>query len=381
MKHQTIAAIILAAGKSGRMGKLKPLLPLGKRTVLERVVDLFLTSGVSDIRVVIGHREEDVRSRLASLRVTWIHNEEYHQGMFSSIKMGLRNLASDRTHFFMLPTDIPLVRPQTITAMLEKRNALGCETSILYPSFMDKRGHPPLISTELIPKILEWKGQGGLNMVLESHEAIARNVPVIDEFILTDMDTQSDYEHISAARGRYDIPTAAECMAILKNPAFVSDETASHCLAVSKLAVFLGRQIVIQNSGINLSRISSGAMLHDVAKGRPDHAREGAKLLSEMGFSGIADIVAGHMDIDFQENTPLTDREIVYLADKLVKGDKLVPLNARFDDKLARYGENPDAKKAILKRKNNALTIVRCFEKESGKGLQTILDDFIRNVP
>lgn len=380
MNHQATAAVILAAGKSGRMGKLKPLLPLGRVSVLERVVDLFRTAGIVDIRVVIGHREGDIRLRLASLQATWIHNENYHQGMFSSIKMGLRGLASDRTSFFMLPADIPLVRPQTVTAMLKEWNALGSRAFILYPSFLDKRGHPPLISTRLVPEILEWQGPGGLNMLLKSHESEARNLSVFDEYILKDMDTLTDYEHIAAAGSRYDIPTACECMAILQNAMFFSGETASHCLAVSRLAVFLGGRIAATNSEINLSRIRAAAMLHDIAKGRPDHAREGATLLSGMGFSGIADIVASHMDIDFPENAALTDREIVYLADKLIKGDSLVSLSDRFDGKLARYGQNPDARHAILKRKNNALRIVRCIEKESGNELQTLLDEFVRNI-
>ena len=381
MSHPATTAVILAAGKSGRMGRLKPLLPLGKRSVLERVVNLFQAAGISDIRVVIGHREEEIRQRLPTLDVTWLYNEHYHQGMFSSIKTGLRNLQPDRADFFMLPADIPLVRPGTVAAMLEERHSLGSDISILYPSFLEKRGHPPLISARLVPEILAWKGDGGLNMLLESYEAEARDVPVIDEFILKDMDTQSDYEHLTAAREKYDIPTPSECRAILEYPALVSSATAAHCLAVSRLAVFLGSRIAGRNSGIDLSRIAAGAMVHDVAKGRPDHAHEGAALLSELGFSGIADIVADHMDIDFPEETPLGDREIVYLADKLVKGDKLVPLSARFDDKLARYGENPDAKAAILRRKNNALKIVRCFERASGTPLQTHLDDFARSTP
>ncbi len=310
-----------------------------------------------------------------------MHNDNYRQGMFSSIKKGLRDLPSELSGFFMLPVDIPLVRPQTIAAMLEKWSTLENETSILYPSFLDERGHPPLISTRLIPEILRWKGQGGLNAFLESREAEARDLSVIDEYILKDMDTRPDYEYLTAARNRYDIPTAAECMAILKDRAFVSDTTASHCRTVANLAVYLGNHIVSGNSAIHLSRISSAALLHDVAKGRPDHARKGAALLSELGFPGIADIVASHMDIDFPEDAPLTDREVVYLADKLVKGDKLVSLSARFDDKLARHGQDPDARSAILKRKADTMRIVRRLEKESGKQLQSLLNEFIRNTP
>ncbi len=381
MNHQAIVAVILAAGESGRMGTFKPLLPLGERSVLERVVALFHTAGISDIRVVTGHRGEDIRHHLASLPVTWVHNDNYRKGMLSSIKAGLQDLASDRTGFFILPVDIPLVRPRTIAAMLGKWSILENETSILYPSFLDERGHPPLISARLVPEILGWKGQGGLNTILESHEAEAGDLPVIDEYILKDMDTRSDYEHITAARNRYDIPTAAECMAILKDPTFVSDKIASHCLTVSKVAVFLGSRLAPVNSEIHLSRITAAALLHDVAKGRPDHARKGAAIVSELGFPGIADIVAGHMDIDFAEDAPLTDREVVYLADKLVKGDKLVSPSVRFDDKLARHGRNPDAKSAILKRKDDTMRIVRRLEKESGKPLQSLLDEFTGNTP
>ena len=111
----------------------------------------------------------------------------------------------------------------------------------------------------------------------------------------------------------------------------------------------------------------------------PFHARAGADLLSKLGFSGIADIVSGHMDIALQVKTILTDREVVYLADKLVKEDKLVPLSVRFEDKLARHGHDPAARAAILKRKADTLAIVRLFEKECGTLLQKLLDEYVRN--
>lgn len=374
-----IAALILAAGESLRMGSPKPLLPLGGETVAERSVNLFINTGIQDIRIVTGHLAGMVRDRLPNLPVKWVHNEAYGQGMLSSIKKGVATISKDRSWFFLLPVDIPLVRPQTLSTLLEAMRVSKRDISIFHPTFMGRRGHPPLISTGLIPEILAWNGPGGLGGFLAGHHAGAVEVPLIDEFIERDMDTPADYQFLSSALSRYHIPTFAECEAMLSDTSLFAEKTASHCRMVARLAAYLGKTLAACNVSLDIERITTGALLHDIAKGEKNHAAAGAAVLQEMGYSGISDIVAAHADIEIPEASPLTEAEVVHLADKLVGADALVPLCVRFERKLSKYGHDASARAAILKRRADAESIVARMEHAAGKSFQAIMEDFPRD--
>ena len=109
-----LAAIVLAAGRSSRMGELKPLLPLGDGTVLGRAVGAFLEIGLTDVRVVIGWRAGEVGAAAAELGVATVENPDWRRGMFSSAATGVASLGNDVEAFFLLPADCALVRAETI---------------------------------------------------------------------------------------------------------------------------------------------------------------------------------------------------------------------------------------------------------------------------
>ncbi len=193
-KHVEIAALILAAGYSSRMGKFKPLLPLGPLTVIERCVRLFQETGIGDVHVVVGHRFRDLVPLIEKLGVRWILNEHYQHGMLSSIKAGIHGLENSIRAFFLLPVDIPLVRHDTIIELLSAYDRHDAE--VLYPCFRGKRGHPPLINAALRSGILSWDEEGGLRSFLQQHQSRAVNIEVADENVLLDMDTREQYEDI-----------------------------------------------------------------------------------------------------------------------------------------------------------------------------------------
>ena len=114
-----ISAIILAAGLSRRMGEQNPLMDLGGQTVLERMVSLYRRAGVIDIRVVTGHRAQAIRAALSSYPVTVVHNPCYQSGMFSSVLAGIDSLPTTIRSFFIHPVDIPLVRPHTLSLLMD----------------------------------------------------------------------------------------------------------------------------------------------------------------------------------------------------------------------------------------------------------------------
>jgi CTP:molybdopterin cytidylyltransferase MocA len=192
----SIAAIILAAGFSERMGRFKPLLPLGPCRTIERVVNTFQSAGIGDVLVVTGHRSTDVVRAVSTLSVRCITNTDYMNGMFTSVLAGIQGLSADCRAFFIHPADIPLVKPQTIrqlTVAFEDASPV-----ILYPTFDGRRGHPPLIAASLIPRILMWSGRGGLRAFLNVHGADSAELAVNDEGILMDLDTPEDYRRMQA---------------------------------------------------------------------------------------------------------------------------------------------------------------------------------------
>ena len=100
-----IAAVILAAGQSSRMEDFKPLLPLGNKCVTERVLHAFRAAGITDLIVVTGHRADELQRVVAPLKVRCVENSRYHQGMFSSVRTGIRALAASCEAFFIHPAD------------------------------------------------------------------------------------------------------------------------------------------------------------------------------------------------------------------------------------------------------------------------------------
>jgi CTP:molybdopterin cytidylyltransferase MocA len=197
------------------MGRFKPLLPLGLgqtkeqnvlgpnimelnimgQNVLERQISLFQRPEIQDIQVVTGHRVEEIKRVTGAMGIKTVFNPDYAEGMFSSVLAGLRSLDSSTCDaFFVMPVDIPLVAPGTISLLLDawKKN----EPAVVYPKFQGKRGHPPLISMAIRDKILDWPGLQGLRGALECVEDLAMDVETPDRYILMDMDYPEDYEKI-----------------------------------------------------------------------------------------------------------------------------------------------------------------------------------------
>lgn len=190
-------AIVLAAGKSRRMGRFKPLMALGGRTVLQWVLDLFAEAGIADVIIVTGYRSADVSAAVGSSLVRCVVNDHYDRGMFSSLLTGVSFLPSHCRRFFVLPVDIPLVSATTIGGLILAHDRHP-DCRIVYPVYDGRRGHPPLIDTCLVPEILQWDGHDGLRGFLRLREASAWDVCVDDEAVLLDLDTLSDHRRLEA---------------------------------------------------------------------------------------------------------------------------------------------------------------------------------------
>jgi len=366
-------AIILAAGLSSRMNAFKPLMLLGEMTILERVIRLFQSAGIEDIRVVAGYRAEDVLAVLNPLGIRSVINERYEQGMFSSVAAGVKSIEADPEAFFILPADIPLVRPQTIRTLMqawEKSETFG----LIYPTFEGKRGHPPLISSVYAGDIEQWHGEGGLSAFLAQHESYSRDAAVADENILSDLDTQADYRKLLEKYKQYDIPTVRECMALMTDIFAVEKPIQDHCRTVAAVAEKLATALNRAGNPINLGLLAAAALLHDLARNQPDHAKAGEFILKEMGFPAVADIVGAHTDITLDEDRAVQASEILYLADKSVQGERIVSITERFAKRITRHAHDPEIRERIALRLKNAVRIKERIETVTGKPLETILE-------
>jgi CTP:molybdopterin cytidylyltransferase MocA len=189
-----IAAIILAAGKSERMGRPKALLKLSSQTFLERILDTVTACGIDRPIVVAGHHYNEIAEAFPSLSLTL--NPDYERGMSTSVQAGIRALPSGVTAAGVFLVDHPLVGQDTVLALV-KRLQPG---QITLPLFGDRRGHPVFFGCELFPEILALLPDQGLNVVVRRDPARLVEVPVSSSSVLEDVDTPEDYQKLLRER-------------------------------------------------------------------------------------------------------------------------------------------------------------------------------------
>jgi molybdenum cofactor cytidylyltransferase len=362
-------ALIVAAGYSSRMGEFKPLLPIGGRTTIERAIDLFRDAGLRDVIVVTGFQSEQLNPVLRAKGVRAVFNPQFDDGMFSSIRTGVRALAADVDACFVLPADIALVRPLTIDRLLQAGENEPAQ--VIYPVFQKRRGHPPLIRRPVLDETLASDEAGGLRALLARHAGEAIEVDVIDEAIHLDIDTPQELARAREVAQCRHAPSAAECREILRRHQ-VDDRIVRHSGAVAEVSRKIAASLPHHDSRFDFAVLRAGSLLHDMAKGQPEHACVAADILEQLRFPRVARVIACHGDLDFSSKR-LDDAAIVYLADKLVRGERTVLLRERFEPALQKFSTDPAAMEAILRRLETAEQIVGEVERESGKSLQEIL--------
>jgi CTP:molybdopterin cytidylyltransferase MocA len=356
-----VAAIILAAGYSSRMGAFKPLLPLAGASALERAVGLFREAGVGDVRVVTGHRAAELGPLLKRLGVRPIFNPDYPEGMFSSVATGFSSLEEKISACFILPVDLPLVRPATVHRLWQ--TFAEAPAAVLYPTFGGKRGHPPLIAGEAARRLPGWTGEGGLKRALGQWEAQSREVVVADELILRDMDSPEDFQRLQRRAERLEIPKIAECRELLRLSYASDDPIVRHCEAVARLAVEIGTELNATGADLDLELLEAAGLLHDLARSEPAHARVGAERLRALGFTAVAEVVAVHMDLPLPIGETIDEAQLLFLADKLVQGERRVSLEERFGPARRRHRRDPAVRSGIERRRQTAQTILNRLEK------------------
>lgn len=186
-----VAAVVLAAGISSRMGQSKALLPWDERTVIEVIVSRLIAVRVSDIVVVTGHRSNDVARALADKPVQIVYNPNYLQGeMLSSLQAGLRTLDASTSACLVVLGDQPTLETRVINRVMAAY-AEG-KGDIVVPTYRGKRGHPVLIGQHFWPELLALES-GAPRDVIRRHPDDLALLDLDTDSILRDIDTPEQY--------------------------------------------------------------------------------------------------------------------------------------------------------------------------------------------
>jgi molybdenum cofactor cytidylyltransferase len=187
-----VAAILLAAGKSRRMGCCKQLLPLGGSTVIARSIGALVAGGVGKIVVVVAEEWNEVATAIRDYPVRIVANPACEGDMSSSVRAGRNVLTAEASGVIVSLCDYPLVSAGTITSLIEQHgNSPG--RSII-PCYKGRRGHPLLIPRDILDELGE---EQTLRDLLRCNPGRIRCLDVDDPGVLLDMDTPEEYHRIS----------------------------------------------------------------------------------------------------------------------------------------------------------------------------------------
>lgn len=189
-----VAALILAAGKSSRMGAANKLtLQIGGKPMVAHAVDAALASAASPVIVVTGHGDHDVRAALADRPVRFVHNPDYAEGLSTSLRAGAAALPHDIDAVAVCLGDMPDIEATHIDRLIAAFDPDEGRT-ICVPTFAGKRGNPVLWGARYLPEMRDLKGDIGAKHLIGEHEDAVCEVPMPDDAPLEDIDTPEALE-------------------------------------------------------------------------------------------------------------------------------------------------------------------------------------------
>jgi molybdenum cofactor cytidylyltransferase len=194
-----IPAVVLAAGKSSRMGgRTKALLPVADGgSFVSRIVATFREAGVEEIVIVTGHEAERVASAVAAggLPARVVMNHSFESGQFSSVLAGLDAVDRPEVEAILLTlVDVPMVSVATVRAVLQRYQQT--QAPIVRPVTGHLHGHPVLIDRQLFAALRNADPGLGAKPVVRAHVSPAGDVEVDDPGAFVDVDTPGDYKKL-----------------------------------------------------------------------------------------------------------------------------------------------------------------------------------------
>lgn len=185
----TTGALILAAGLSSRMGRFKPLLPLGESTFIDHLIHTMRAAGVGPVVVVTGWHAYELEEHFAGCDgITLVHNPDFaHTHMFHSIQLGLVALQGKCDRLLFSPADVPLASCRTMERLL------ACKASFACPLSQGKTGHPAMLDARLIAPLRAMPPEENMRSALTQLQVQPVHVVVDDPAVCMDADTPESY--------------------------------------------------------------------------------------------------------------------------------------------------------------------------------------------
>jgi molybdenum cofactor cytidylyltransferase len=197
-----IPAIVLAAGRSSRMGRAKATLPAGDgHTFLTRIVKTFIDADVDDVIVVVGHEADAIAADFSQsgLPARFVVNRDYDRGQLSSLLAGLNAIDRPGVPAVLVTlVDVPLVSTATVRAVVDSYRRTGAP--IVRPTSGDRHGHPMLIDRSLFALLRSADMATGAKPIVRAHASAEGDIAIDDEGAFIDIDTEDEYRKVIGAR-------------------------------------------------------------------------------------------------------------------------------------------------------------------------------------
>jgi molybdenum cofactor cytidylyltransferase len=198
------AGIVLAAGESSRMGREKQLLTVGGETLLGRVLDACLASGLDEVVLVLGHEARRIRASLERFqghpRLSIVVNPRHGEGMSTSLIAGLRAVEESCDRVMILLGDMPCVTPDVIDRLRLASAASGC--SLAAVTVRGRRAHPVVIGREHFEAVRSLADDRGARDLFRDHPDDLCLVDAGERYEPLDIDTPEEFERFRRSEAR-----------------------------------------------------------------------------------------------------------------------------------------------------------------------------------
>ena len=192
MMKKNIAGIVLAAGGSTRMGqKNKLILHVNGMSIISSTVGAAVESSLDPVRVVLGNDSDTVKRELINYPVSFIHNNNWMEGMATSIVSGMENLDSDGIMFIL--GDMPFISSKIINQLVQQFDS----NKIIVPFNNGKRGNPVIFPSHLFSELKKISGDRGAKPLIQKYNEDVKEVPIQSKAIFQDIDDREELMNVN----------------------------------------------------------------------------------------------------------------------------------------------------------------------------------------